>query len=90
MFILIKSYHPESLSSQIMSQFDGQRNKIVACDGNEIDTMFVDRRRDGGQNGQTLVNACNHLLCLCLGLYFSQGPTKTLSHHSHYSGSRNV
>lgn len=36
-------------------QFDGQRNKLVACDGNEIDTMFVDRRRDGGENGQTLV-----------------------------------
>lgn len=36
-------------------QFDGQRNKLVACDGNEIDTMFVDRRRDGGLNGQTLV-----------------------------------
>lgn len=36
-------------------QFDGQRNKLVACDGNEIDTMFVDRRRDGEQNGQTLV-----------------------------------
>lgn len=27
----------------------------MACDGNEIDTMFVDRRRDGGQTGQTLV-----------------------------------
>lgn len=27
----------------------------MACDGNEIDTMFVDRRRDGGQIGQTLV-----------------------------------
>lgn len=40
----------------VLSQFDGQRNKLVACDGNEIDTMFVDRRRDGGGNGQTLVN----------------------------------
>lgn len=27
----------------------------MACDGNEIDTMFVDRRIDGGSNGQTLV-----------------------------------
>lgn len=34
----------------------------MACDGNEIDTMFVDRRRDGGQNGQTLVNVCGDLL----------------------------
>lgn len=29
----------------------------MACDGNEIDTMFVDHRRDGGRSGQTLVNA---------------------------------
>ncbi len=27
----------------------------MACDGNEIDTMFVDRRKDGGQAGKTLV-----------------------------------
>lgn len=39
-------------------QYDGQRNKLVACDGNEIDTMFVDRRRDGGQAGKTLVRIC--------------------------------
>lgn len=39
-------------------QCEGQRNKLLACDGNEIDTMFVDRRRVGGQNGQTLVNGC--------------------------------
>lgn len=43
-------------------QFDGQRNKLVACDGNEIDTMFVDRRRDRGQNGKTLVSVCDGLL----------------------------
>ncbi len=36
-------------------QCEGQRNKLVACDGNEIDTMFVDRRKDGGQAGKTLV-----------------------------------
>lgn len=46
-------------------QYDGQRNKLLACDGNEIDTMFVDRRRGGGANGQTLVNACTHALCKC-------------------------
>ena len=37
-------------------QFNGQRNKLVACDGNEIDTMFVDRRADGRPGGSTLVN----------------------------------
>uniref|UniRef100_A0A3Q0SBK3 Abhydrolase domain containing 16A, phospholipase n=1 Tax=Amphilophus citrinellus TaxID=61819 RepID=A0A3Q0SBK3_AMPCI len=44
--------------AKLIEEFDGQRNKLVACDGNEIDTMFVDRRRDGGQNGQTLVICC--------------------------------
>ncbi|KAJ8289860.1 hypothetical protein GJAV_G00006150 [Gymnothorax javanicus] len=28
------------------------------CDGNEIDTMFVDRRSDGGERGKTLVICC--------------------------------
>ncbi|KAM7421134.1 hypothetical protein PAMA_015344 [Pampus argenteus] len=44
--------------AKLIEEFDGQRNKLVACDGNEIDTMFVDRRRDGGQDGQTLVICC--------------------------------
>uniref|UniRef100_A0A4W6BZ40 Abhydrolase domain containing 16A, phospholipase n=1 Tax=Lates calcarifer TaxID=8187 RepID=A0A4W6BZ40_LATCA len=44
--------------AKLIEEFDGQRNKLVACDGNEIDTMFVDRRRDGGRNGQTLVICC--------------------------------
>ncbi|XP_010778734.1 abhydrolase domain-containing protein 16A-like, partial [Notothenia coriiceps] len=44
--------------ARLIEEFDGQRNKLVACDGNEIDTMFVDRRREGGQKGQTLVICC--------------------------------
>uniref|UniRef100_A0A674MSV8 Abhydrolase domain containing 16A, phospholipase n=1 Tax=Takifugu rubripes TaxID=31033 RepID=A0A674MSV8_TAKRU len=44
--------------AKLIEEFDGQRNKLSACDGNEIDTMFVDRRRVGGQNGQTLVICC--------------------------------
>uniref|UniRef100_A0A8C4DGZ5 Monoacylglycerol lipase ABHD16A n=1 Tax=Dicentrarchus labrax TaxID=13489 RepID=A0A8C4DGZ5_DICLA len=44
--------------ARLIEEFDGQRNKLVACDGNEIDTMFVDRRRDGGETGQTLVICC--------------------------------
>ncbi|CAJ1062575.1 phosphatidylserine lipase ABHD16A isoform X2 [Xyrichtys novacula] len=44
--------------ARLIEEFDGQRNKLVACDGNEIDTMFVDRRGDGGQTGQTLVICC--------------------------------
>uniref|UniRef100_A0A4W5PMN4 Abhydrolase domain containing 16A, phospholipase n=1 Tax=Hucho hucho TaxID=62062 RepID=A0A4W5PMN4_9TELE len=44
--------------ARLIEEFEGQRNKLVACDGNEIDTMFVDRRRDEGQHGQTLVICC--------------------------------
>uniref|UniRef100_A0A672KDC8 Protein ABHD16A-like n=1 Tax=Sinocyclocheilus grahami TaxID=75366 RepID=A0A672KDC8_SINGR len=44
--------------ARLVEEFDGQRNKLVACDGNEIDTMFVDRRKDGGQAGKSLVICC--------------------------------
>lgn len=37
----------------------------MACDGNEIDTMFVDRRRDGGQIGQTLVKVLERFVGFC-------------------------
>ncbi|XP_020783015.2 phosphatidylserine lipase ABHD16A [Boleophthalmus pectinirostris] len=45
--------------AKLIEEYDGQRSKLIACDGNEIDTMFVDRRRDGAEeNGQTLVICC--------------------------------
>uniref|UniRef100_A0A671SW61 Uncharacterized protein n=1 Tax=Sinocyclocheilus anshuiensis TaxID=1608454 RepID=A0A671SW61_9TELE len=44
--------------ARLVEEYDGQRNKLVACDGNEIDTMFVDRRKDGGRAGKTLVICC--------------------------------
>nr|XP_061789842.1 phosphatidylserine lipase ABHD16A-like [Nerophis lumbriciformis] len=44
--------------AKLIEQYGGQRNKLVACDGNEIDTMFVDRRDGGGSNGRTLVICC--------------------------------
>lgn len=44
--------------ARLVEEYDGQRNKLVACDGNEIDTMFVDRRKEGGPNGKTLVICC--------------------------------
>ncbi|XP_064165877.1 phosphatidylserine lipase ABHD16A isoform X1 [Anguilla rostrata] len=44
--------------ARLVEEFEGQRNKLVACDGNEIDTMFVDHRRDGGERGKTLVICC--------------------------------
>lgn len=65
------------------SQYDGQRNKLLACDGNEIDTMFVDRRRVGGANGQTLVKACNRVLCK-RNLYRSRQDFFSKIHSSHH------
>uniref|UniRef100_A0A8C4ZNK9 Abhydrolase domain containing 16A, phospholipase n=1 Tax=Gadus morhua TaxID=8049 RepID=A0A8C4ZNK9_GADMO len=44
--------------AKLIEEFNGQRNKLVACDGNEIDTMFVDRRADGRPGGSTLVICC--------------------------------
>uniref|UniRef100_A0A096M8K0 Abhydrolase domain containing 16A, phospholipase n=1 Tax=Poecilia formosa TaxID=48698 RepID=A0A096M8K0_POEFO len=44
--------------AKLIEEYDGERNKLVACDGNEIDTMFVDRRKDGGPHGRTLVICC--------------------------------
>ncbi|KAF5902355.1 protein ABHD16A, partial [Clarias magur] len=44
--------------AKLIEEYDGQRNKLAACDGNQIDTMFVDRRGNGGPNGKTLVICC--------------------------------
>ncbi|XP_061675745.1 phosphatidylserine lipase ABHD16A isoform X2 [Syngnathoides biaculeatus] len=58
--LLQKAMRPMLLQGQakLIEEFDGQRNKLVACDGNEIDTMFVDRRGGGGVKGRTLVICC--------------------------------
>lgn len=37
-------------------QKKGLRAKVQTEDNNEIDTMFVDRRRPGSHNGNTLVS----------------------------------
>merc|ERR1711963_1265889 len=37
----------------------GKRYKIVASDGNDIDTMFFDRRFQETEIGQTLVISCD-------------------------------
>ncbi|XP_041963971.1 phosphatidylserine lipase ABHD16A isoform X1 [Alosa sapidissima] len=44
--------------ARLVEELNGQRSKLIACDGNEIDTMFVDRRSEGGANGKTLVICC--------------------------------
>ncbi|XP_062847940.1 phosphatidylserine lipase ABHD16A [Trichomycterus rosablanca] len=44
--------------AKLIEDYGGQRNKLMACDGNEIDTMFVDRRETRGSNSKTLVICC--------------------------------
>jgi hypothetical protein len=39
---------------RLIKKQKGQRNKVRTCDGNEIDTIFVDNRKNGGY-GKTLV-----------------------------------
>ena len=48
---------PFQLGQCILSaQCHGRRAKLLACDGNEIDTMFVDRRGTAEPQGQKLVS----------------------------------
>ncbi|KAL4717591.1 hypothetical protein ACJJTC_000740 [Scirpophaga incertulas] len=43
----------------LVEEFNGQRAKIRAADGNEIDTMFVDHRRiETNEKGKTLIICC--------------------------------
>ncbi|KAK9404944.1 protein ABHD16B-like [Crotalus adamanteus] len=45
--------------TRLMEDFHGKRAKLVACDGNKIDTMFVDRRgNNSGKLGMQLVISC--------------------------------
>ncbi|XP_070604867.1 ABHD16B-like [Erythrolamprus reginae] len=45
--------------TRLMEDFHGKRAKLVACDGNKIDTMFVDRRgKSFGRLGMRLVISC--------------------------------
>ncbi|XP_017736770.1 PREDICTED: protein ABHD16B isoform X2 [Rhinopithecus bieti] len=39
---------------RLVERYHGRRAKLVACDGNEIDTMFMDRRQDPGSHGHGL------------------------------------
>lgn len=39
---------------RLVERYRGRRTKLVACDGNEIDTMFMDRRKHPGSHGRGL------------------------------------
>ncbi|KJE93969.1 HLA-B associated transcript 5 [Capsaspora owczarzaki ATCC 30864] len=44
--------------NRLITTENGRRNKLLAADGNAIDTIFLDRRPASTQNGSVLVIAC--------------------------------
>uniref|UniRef100_A0A673T2M1 Phosphatidylserine lipase ABHD16A n=1 Tax=Suricata suricatta TaxID=37032 RepID=A0A673T2M1_SURSU len=59
-YLLQKALMPMLLQGQarLVEECNGRRAKLLACDGNEIDTMFVDRRGTAESQGQKLVICC--------------------------------
>uniref|UniRef100_A0A8C5QYI1 Abhydrolase domain containing 16A, phospholipase n=1 Tax=Leptobrachium leishanense TaxID=445787 RepID=A0A8C5QYI1_9ANUR len=59
-YLLQKALMPMLLQGQarLVEEYGGKRAKLLACDGNEIDTMLVDRRDTSEPNGQKLVICC--------------------------------
>ncbi|CAJ0965954.1 unnamed protein product [Ranitomeya imitator] len=59
-YLLQKALMPMLLQGQarLVEEYNGKRAKLLACDGNEIDTMFVDRRSSGEHTGAKLVICC--------------------------------
>uniref|UniRef100_G1TMM5 Phosphatidylserine lipase ABHD16A n=1 Tax=Oryctolagus cuniculus TaxID=9986 RepID=G1TMM5_RABIT len=59
-YLLQKALMPVLLQGQarLVEECNGRRAKLLACDGNEIDTMFVDRRGTEEPQGQKLVICC--------------------------------
>lgn len=59
-YLLQKALMPMLLQGQarLVEEYNGKRAKLLACDGNEIDTMFVDRRNSADRNGSKLVICC--------------------------------
>ncbi|XP_051632388.1 phosphatidylserine lipase ABHD16A [Manacus candei] len=58
--LLQRALLPNLLQGQarLVEQAGGQRSKLLACDGNEIDAMFIDRRAGPDPRGGTLVICC--------------------------------
>lgn len=58
--LLQKAIMPMLIQGQtrLMEEYQGKRAKLISCDGNHIDTVFVDRRVAGTENGKKLVICC--------------------------------
>ncbi|CAI5768031.1 Alpha/beta hydrolase domain-containing protein 16A [Podarcis lilfordi] len=59
-YLLQKALMPMLLQGQarLVEECNGKRAKLAACDGNEIDTMFMDRRETSEPQGRKLVICC--------------------------------
>ncbi|XP_053578062.1 phosphatidylserine lipase ABHD16A [Bombina bombina] len=59
-YLLQKALMPMLLQGQarLVEEYNGKRAKLLACDGNEIDTMFFDRRNTENRHGKKLVVCC--------------------------------
>ncbi|KAM4696819.1 phosphatidylserine lipase ABHD16A [Rhinophrynus dorsalis] len=59
-YLFQKALMPMLLQGQarLVEECGGKRAKLLACDGNEIDTIFVDRRNSADQRGGKLVICC--------------------------------
>ncbi|KAM5246357.1 ABHD16B [Ctenodactylus gundi] len=56
MFLITRALLPllQQRQEHLKECYRGQRAKLVACDGNEIDTLFMDRRQHPGSHGHGL------------------------------------
>ncbi|XP_021050661.1 protein ABHD16B [Mus pahari] len=56
MFLMTRALMPllQQGQERLVDRYCGRRAKLVACDGNEIDTMFMDRRQHPGSHGRGL------------------------------------
>ncbi|XP_007524493.1 protein ABHD16B [Erinaceus europaeus] len=56
MFLMTRALLPllQQGQERLVERYRGRRAKLVACDGNEIDTMFMDRRQQPGSHGRGL------------------------------------
>ncbi|XP_032505915.1 phosphatidylserine lipase ABHD16A isoform X3 [Phocoena sinus] len=66
-YLLQKALMPVLLQGQarLVEECNGRRAKLQACDGNEIDTMFVDRRGRAEPQGQKLVRGHREPKVIC-------------------------
>ncbi|XP_019365600.1 PREDICTED: protein ABHD16B [Gavialis gangeticus] len=96
--LLQKALQPLLVEGQarLLGQFHGKRAKLVARDGNQIDTMFVDRRRStaGGEDlarGKQLVICCEGNVGFyevgCLATPLEAGYSALGWNHPGYAGS---